>query len=210
MRNTRNRPGGTGIKNTRNQKTMKAINKKADKFYHACINAIPRGGTAFKLDTSKTYMPLCVERIGGNRFGLFYSFAHYGEQNGDLMRDPDVVMLSAMGRLYPVSFRNDYLGINGEYVEFDESNRVKIYKRKQADLASFCGIWAQNIMEQQGVARVEGSRPLDYRLIFKHGTFSAPAPAAALTDGVLCCSPTVADWLDPDGGLRAAGLMTVK
>ena len=40
---------------------------------------------------NKPYMALCVEVIGDD----LVSVAHYGEQNGDLMKDPDMVFWTA-------------------------------------------------------------------------------------------------------------------
>lgn len=44
--------------------------------------------------TAPGYMDLCIEALGYNDHEgrPVYSVAHYGEQNGDLMRDPDVTM----------------------------------------------------------------------------------------------------------------------
>ena len=40
------------------------------------------------------------------------SVAHYGEQNGDLMRDPAMVFeVDATGNFHPVSFQQDNLGV---------------------------------------------------------------------------------------------------
>ncbi len=62
------------------------------------------------------YMSLSVEEIGSSEDGhRLVSLCHYGEQNGDLMRDPDIVFLFHNlpdgAAAEPVSFRNDYLGI---------------------------------------------------------------------------------------------------
>ena len=67
-----------------------------------------------------SFMAVSVEIIGRSGLGPLVSVAHYYEQNGDLMRDPDVVFLIGADRhVYPISFRQDNLGINLEsaYVE---------------------------------------------------------------------------------------------
>ena len=95
-------------------------------------------------------MALCVECIGPG----FYSLAHYGLQNGDPMRDPDVIVWRGPDEnFYPVAFRNDYQGIDREYVEFEGGKPVRIAPRAQADLASFCGTWMQNLKRQQEIGR---------------------------------------------------------
>ena len=62
------------------------------------------------------YLPLSIESIGtsaeGNRL---IAICHYGEQNGDLMRDPEMVFeLFTHGEASaaePLSFQNDYMGL---------------------------------------------------------------------------------------------------
>jgi hypothetical protein len=62
------------------------------------------------------YMALVVEATGeSGPMGLpVLSVAHYGEQNGDLMRDPEMcfeIGSSEEPFLDPFYFRNDYLGV---------------------------------------------------------------------------------------------------
>lgn len=74
------------------------------------------GGATVVRITVSGYLSLSVEEIGMSENGTrLVSLCHYREQNGDLMRDPDMVFL-----LYdlpdgeaaePISFRNDYLGM---------------------------------------------------------------------------------------------------
>ncbi len=137
---------------------MKAINKHAQKVFSAAINHL-KGGLHARIDNSPgTYMPLVVERIGKLRYRSgktlpVYSFAHYGEQNGDLMRDPDVTMAQdTSGDLYPLTFRNDYVGTNHDAIIYDDDGCVNAFQtRMQADIATFCGTWARNIKEQQAL-----------------------------------------------------------
>ncbi|MBS0155196.1 MAG: hypothetical protein JSS38_11410, partial [Nitrospira sp.] len=79
------------------------------------LNHLLNGTRAVRI-TVPGYLPLSVEEIGCSGDGYrLVSLCHYGEQNGDLMRDPDIVFLfhnvpDGMAA-EPVSFRNDYLGI---------------------------------------------------------------------------------------------------
>ncbi len=51
---------------------------------------ITRFGTSVKIENAP-YMALCVENIGlGPRSQTALSVAHFGEQNGDLMCDPEM------------------------------------------------------------------------------------------------------------------------
>ncbi len=73
-------------------------------------------------------MQLSIEEIGIDGEGhRLVSLCHYGEQNGDLMRDPDIVfMLQDIPNgsiAEPVSFRNDYLGLNQEVYRYDEHGK---------------------------------------------------------------------------------------
>jgi hypothetical protein len=79
-----------------------------------------------------------------------YSVAHYYEQMGDLMKDPDMVFLKgADGNYYPIEFQQDNLGIYQCAVEWD-SGAIKGYSpAMQKDMASFAGDWMRNIRFQQ-------------------------------------------------------------
>ena len=62
------------------------------------------------------YMKLVIEATGeSGPMGLpVLSVAHYGEQNGDLMRDPEMCFEIGSDdepHLDPFYFRNDYLGV---------------------------------------------------------------------------------------------------
>ena len=102
-----------------------------------------------------SYTPLVVERIGeiryksGQAFPLF-SFAHYGVKNGDLMLDPYVAMIVAETGMYPISYRNDFAGINYEAVIYDAGGCFESVRNgPQADIVAFCDMWARNLREQQ-------------------------------------------------------------
>lgn len=109
------------------------------------------GDTAVRLRVSG-YMPLSIEAIGtsadGNRL---ISICHYGEQNGDLMRDPEMVfeVHSATAAAEPLSFQNDYMGLFQEVYRYDESGKkTHVNTRLKAELKSFARIWFSNLREQ--------------------------------------------------------------
>ena len=134
---------------------MKAVSKQAEAVFRAAMAGCGEAGHC-KIDGRPgTFMALCVERIGevnygGAQFSL-WSFAHYGEQNGDAMRDPDVVMLEAGTGLYPVSFRNDYLGVDDESLVYEDGKASGYRFKMQASITSFCNTWAGNLKDQQGL-----------------------------------------------------------
>jgi hypothetical protein len=136
---------------------MKAISKRAAVVFGAAVESLKAaGGEHVRIDNNPTYQALVVEQIGaarldpaGDRLPL-YSFAHYGQQNGDAMRDPDVVMIDGGAHgFFPVSFRNDYIGLDLEHCDYNGSALRCVNVHGQAELAEFCDMWARNLKDQQ-------------------------------------------------------------
>lgn len=114
------------------------------------IDVVDRYGAArFK---AEGYMDLVLEPLYySDHFGNpVYSIAHYGEQNGDLMRDPDVEFSidRKAETIMPLSFRNDYIGKFDEVFKTIEGT-VCYSRRLLVDLDTFFWQWMQNI-DQQG------------------------------------------------------------
>ena len=112
------------------------------------------GGVHAVRITVPGYMPLSVEEIGSSGDGYrLVSLCHYGEQNGDLMRDPDIVFLFHNvpdgAAAEPVSFRNDYLGIVQEVYRYDEAGkRTHVLPTLKQDLTEFAESWFANLKDQ--------------------------------------------------------------
>ena len=90
------------------------------------------------------FMKLCVEVIKKGPHNHIVSVAHYGEQGGDPMRDPDIVFsvtpsMSGGWQWYPIGVRNDYAGIDEEY---------QAASQKSLDCAVFADQWDLNLKEQ--------------------------------------------------------------
>ena len=101
-----------------------------------------------KLNNEPVFMALTVEIIEDNQVSL----CHYGEQSGDLMRDPEVVFFKDNdGDYFPFYFRNDYLGIEEWYAEANGDSWKICNQKGQKDLALFCNSWIFNIKSQQGL-----------------------------------------------------------
>ncbi|MDH4371695.1 MAG: hypothetical protein OEV99_17930 [Nitrospira sp.] len=106
--------------------------------------------TAIRL-TVNGYMPLSLEHIGqsaeGNRL---IAISHTGEQNGDLMRDPEMVFeIHAHGMAEPLSFRNDYMGMLQEVYRYDDSGKkTHVNAKLKQDLKSFARTWFKNLKDQ--------------------------------------------------------------
>lgn len=100
---------------------------------------------------NEPWMPLCVEFIGNyGPSGSGHecvSFCHYGEQNGDLMRDPEVcfaiVPKDGETYLFGYEYRNDYAGFCTEVFDSGTLNR-----EMATDINAFALLWADNLKEQ--------------------------------------------------------------
>ena len=117
------------------------------------LNHLLNGARAVRI-TVPGYMPLSVEEIGFSGDGYrLVSLCQYGEQNGDLMRDPDIVFLfhnvSDGAAAEPVSFRNDYLGLSQEVYRYDETGRrTHVLPTLKQDLMEFAESWFANLKDQ--------------------------------------------------------------
>ncbi len=94
-------------------------------------------------------MALSVERVGPRK----YSLAHYYKQNGDMMRDPDVVLFrDERGRWFPVSFRQDGgMPVYTVALEMDATGIVGMYRRRYATVRDFVRLWLRNLRAQHGI-----------------------------------------------------------
>lgn len=92
---------------------------------------------------SPGYMDLVIERLSRLRISL----SHYGEQNGDLMADPnmEVELAPDRGWVRPLSYQNDYAGFY-QSIEADPNPRL------EKELVDFLGTWLKNL-EEQGFGR---------------------------------------------------------
>ena len=101
--------------------------------------------------TASGFMDLCIEKLWFNDcFGNpVYSIAHYGHQNGDSMRDPDIEFSvdRKSEKIIPLSFRNDYMNVYQEVVK--EINGKNMYSPSLLrDLDEFFWQWMKNIGDQ--------------------------------------------------------------
>lgn len=127
---------------------MKTLDRKAAEIFRALLAL-----QTTKIDNSDgTYMPVYLELIGRIDKYDFFSLAHYGQQNGDAMRDPE--MLFALHKetqqFIPYYYRNDYCGIEQNSVRWSEDG-VFLNRRLQAEHTTFANQWLRNIAAQQGI-----------------------------------------------------------
>ncbi|MFZ5863227.1 MAG: DUF6908 domain-containing protein [Nitrospirota bacterium] len=98
------------------------------------------------------FMALHIEYLGtGPRGYPMISVAHYGQQHGDAMRDPDMVFeLAGQAPSWiwaPVSWWNDYVGVYHEAV-WVEDEHVMIDERRLRELRSFAKTWDRTLHRQ--------------------------------------------------------------
>lgn len=88
-------------------------------------------------------LPLVIETLPDQ----MVSVAHYYTQNGDAMRDPEVVFYTGWYEWAPIEITQDPTG-NYRHVCKPEGPDAWVLPAEQADLASFVRVWAKNIREQ--------------------------------------------------------------
>ena len=73
------------------------------------------------------------------------SVAHYGKQNGDLMRDPEMLFeLEPSGELNPFYWRNDYIG-TVEWSRFRYDTGSRSHRSLYLQHVSFARTWDRNL-----------------------------------------------------------------
>lgn len=127
---------------------MKTLDKKATEILRTLLAL----QTAVIDNTDGAYMPVHVELIDKTENYHHFSLAHYGQQNGDAMRDPE--MLFALHKesqqFIPYYYRNDYCGIEQYSVRWTNEG-ILLNRRLQADHTTFANQWLRNIAAQQGI-----------------------------------------------------------
>jgi hypothetical protein len=81
------------------------------------------------------------------------SVAHYGEQNSDAMRDPEMLfeVVEEEGRqaeFWPFYFRNGYAGVEQWSRRRDETGNLHCLSKLTQDLDQFAKLWDGNLREQ--------------------------------------------------------------
>jgi hypothetical protein len=101
------------------------------------------------------FMRLVVEVVGGPfKIGTYeVSVAHYGEQNGDAMRDPEMTFIvlptARAWSWHPLTFQNDYAGVRREAAGYDADGIVETASaRQEREQATFARMWDANLREQ--------------------------------------------------------------
>ncbi len=108
-------------------------------------------GLSLKIENAP-YMPLVIEGMDeSGSMGLpAISVAHYGEQNGDLMRDPEMCFELGIGggpHLNPFYYRNDYAGVEQWSRNIVGPNYVHLVELHQ-EHKRFAELWDRSLRRQ--------------------------------------------------------------
>jgi len=124
-----------------------ALSREAGAVLEHLIKGLEVGGATKFNNAPRLFMAVCVDRLSSRH----YSVAHYYEQNGDLMADPDMTFYRTEdGQFYPCSFQQDSLAVYRESLEINEDGTiVSLSEREQASQADFANTWMRNIADQQ-------------------------------------------------------------
>ncbi len=131
---------------------MKHLSKQATSIFNQCIDGLNEPGDSKRIGNGDAgFMPIIVECIDTWGLGLIYSLAHYAEQNGDLMCDPEMTFLAGKdGQVFPLAYRNDFVGVDQVAAEpNDQRDGIRFNARLQSELCTFATQWLKNISEQQ-------------------------------------------------------------
>ncbi len=99
------------------------------------------------------FMALVIEDIQqrGPKGSPLISVAHYGEQNGDLMRDPEMVFeIERNGeqiKMTPTYWRNDYVG-KEDFSAIEEDGQWLVISGLQHAHSEFAKTWDANLKAQ--------------------------------------------------------------
>ena len=105
-----------------------------------------------KIDnTEGTFKALHVECIRECNLGPIFSLAHYYEQHGDLMRDPEMLFIHAEdGGYYPAEIWQDPVNSHCVGVLIEGGKAVSIDETEQVDMTVFAEVWIKDIWCSKG------------------------------------------------------------
>lgn len=138
---------------------MKPINKFSTKIFCELLDKM-RGKDYLKI-VNEPFMPLSMERIGGIYWqdGKLLALAHYYDQHGDLMADPEMCFIVVDQRekdktdmekvmIVPYLYKQDNMGIYEESLLFKNDVVAHCDANMQLQHVLFANQWLQNIVEQ--------------------------------------------------------------
>lgn len=92
-------------------------------------------------------MTLHVDLLNRENDKILCAIAHNGMQNGDVMRDPDMEIIIDLEKseAFPLTYRNDYVGVFEQVYEGGESTPQNETLKKE--LASFLEEWLHSLIK---------------------------------------------------------------
>ncbi len=124
---------------------MKTLSQAAARVLDALTAGLAIGG-ARKVDNGGGYMAVHVDRLSA----ATYSIAHYFQQNGDMVCDPDGVFLKTDVGWLPVTLQLS----TGHYtvaIELDGNDKPTGWRPRQyKEISGFAAMWLRNVNQQQG------------------------------------------------------------
>jgi len=135
---------------------MKKLDERAKKVFVKIYSLLNEEGYVKINNSDGGFMPLCVEKVGTVIMNDIefekISLAHYYEQNGDLMADPEMIFLynnKFQDFIYPVYFKQDSFEMDEDCLIMD-GKTVKEYRvNRQNQHNRFANIWLKNLKWQQ-------------------------------------------------------------
>lgn len=126
-------------------KTSKLFQKAIEKIAAANGVDLTKVGSYIRIE-KPNYQPLNIETIGTNLVAVSHTYI----QNGDVMRDPEMVFYTGYGEggWVAISWQNDGIGRLIESVKMKDGKPGSFYPKVQADQASFAAMWARNLKAQ--------------------------------------------------------------
>lgn len=125
-----------------NEKAFQQIEKMVGGF-----DNLSTDGARMKLK-SGGFMDLSVERLRTVKGGFIIAMAHYFEQNGDLVADPDMEIY--ISETFKAAYAMPIQHSTGHYsvkMKFQDGQFLKA-PRVQKDIQSFLGQWLRNLKAQ--------------------------------------------------------------
>ena len=129
---------------------LKVLGRQACQVLDQLCEGVAHGESRRVDNTQGTFMPVSIEHLSVTPIGSIFSVAHYFEQNGDLIADPDMTFLRAMGGTWSALSYQDSSGYR-RGAEVTAEGRVRIWPREHAAQTRFGAIWMRNIRGQQGL-----------------------------------------------------------
>jgi len=129
---------------------MRHLNQVATRIFECLVQGLQVVGDSKTIANNDSFMSVIVEFTGTYGEASIFSVSHYGEQNGDLMCDPDMTfLLGTGGQVYPLSYRNDYAGVDQIAVRLETSSKIRFNEKLQYVLVGFAQDWFRSINDQK-------------------------------------------------------------